>query len=661
MNLLAVADGLKNLSDQQLRQAYMGGQVPQFLVASEAARRQSMRAESQQRDPQNAQDTSIADSLLTGIGLLPTSKQIAANLSLSPTPPGAPQGAPGASQGVMPGAPTNNGGSAGRPMPSGPGGYTPQAPPNPGGAAQGLSMGTTKFAEGGRVGMASGGDTRWWLRDYDPTFATPDEPSATSWMQRPATGGAPPAQGAIWEQKPDRLPEQDFDTALVPQSRRQRMAEPYHADIAAPSSGPSRRFLAEQFPSFSQPPGPKIGPQVTRPAWLDRLIQGQFPSLDRNAPAFLGVQPGASTVATNPQDAEGFPRGAPPGLSSLMPEQLATRGAVEGDMPSSAAALGIGALQGPPAPPRGVGAARTGGGAVAPSAQPSGGGGGGGGGGRGAPGGGIDTLGDSMEALRARMPDRFKEAGVDMNTLRGEVNEQRSQVAGNALMRMGAAMMEGGAKSGNFMGILGAGAGAGLTEAERGRAEVNRARQAATQAALAQASGMQQGDLGILGAAQHDKASELQRATQIEIARMHAATSGAGAASHLQAVREQIAANQPGTRIMSLAGELARLDGKPLDNTYVSRASEMMSGTLGAATIRAESAMQDRLVNIDKLARQSWADINKMNPQRLGDEGAFRLFRMQTMRDHGIDPLTGRPIGTGNDIINVPRPAASGS
>jgi hypothetical protein len=164
MNLISTADSLKNLSDAQLRQSYMAGQVPQFLVLTEMQNRQKTRMAYQGQDPNAAKDTTIADKLLSGVGALPTAASIAANTMMSQGQ-GQDPGSAGADAAVPPGGnnPSATGAAAagmGGMANAGPGGGTPMKPPAPGGSAQGFNMGLggspKGFAEGGRVGLAGG-------------------------------------------------------------------------------------------------------------------------------------------------------------------------------------------------------------------------------------------------------------------------------------------------------------------------------------------------------------------------------------------------------------------------------------------------------------------------------------------------------------------------
>lgn len=140
-------------------------------------------------------------------------------------------------------------------------------------------------------------------------------------------------------------------------------------------------------------------------------------------------------------------------------------------------------------------------------------------------------------------------------------------------MRMGAAMMEGGAKSGDFLGITGLGINAGLTDMERARAEQGRLRAALAQASIAQATGRQHGDTAALTTATQLSNTDKTTAAQLEAARIHAGASAASAAAHLEGVKMQLA-RDPAMAAAINQARLRRGEGaQPTDAEY----SEMLT------------------------------------------------------------------------------------
>ena len=128
MNLLKAQDLLKGVPDQKLTEMLQSpqGDVPQYLVAAEAARRAKMRKEFQE-DQTKPPQTTVTQDLLNELGVA------------SLKPPGMPQ--PGQQQPQMP---------------------MPQMPAAP--------QGPVQMAEGGIVAFANGGYTD--VSAYNPSYAS---------------------------------------------------------------------------------------------------------------------------------------------------------------------------------------------------------------------------------------------------------------------------------------------------------------------------------------------------------------------------------------------------------------------------------------------------------------------------------------------------------
>jgi hypothetical protein len=103
------------------------------------------------------------------------------------------------------------------------------------------------------------------------------------------------------------------------------------------------------------------------------------------------------------------------------------------------------------------------------------------------------------------------------------------------MIRMGSAMMEGGAKSGNFMGIMGLGLRSGQDEMTLRQAQQEKMRQAITEGSLKVATGRTTRDDAMARGATTLTATEMTNATHLEAARIQADAHLKAAAMHAAA------------------------------------------------------------------------------------------------------------------------------
>jgi hypothetical protein len=141
-------------------------------------------------------------------------------------------------------------------------------------------------------------------------------------------------------------------------------------------------------------------------------------------------------------------------------------------------------------------------------------------------------------------PDRFGDADKDIAQQRKDLAEAKGENVNNALIRMGSAMMEGGAKSGNFMGIMGLGLRSGQDEMTLRQAQQEKMKQAIMEGGLKTATGRTARDdalarnatsLSTTDAtnAAHLEATRLTNAAHIQAAGIHAAATSAASKNQL--------------------------------------------------------------------------------------------------------------------------------